>query len=47
MGKRKDVNAFEQGMVVGTPVCVKNFFMLNNFPCVSRMVHHPKDLQPA
>ena len=31
-------------------VCVKNcnaagFFMLNSFPCVLRMVRHPKDIQ--
>ena len=32
--------------------CVKNcnaagFFTLNRFPCVSGMVHHPKDIQPT
>ena len=34
----------------GAPVCVKNcnpagFFTFNSFPCVSRMVHNPKDIQ--
>ena len=53
MGKTKDLRAFERGMVVGAKctVCVKNcnaagFFMLNSFPCVSRMVH-PKGIQPT
>ena len=32
--------------------CVKNcsaagFFTFNSFPCVSRMVHHPKDIPPT
>ena len=41
-GSRCQVHRFE---------CVKNcntagFFMLNSFPCESRMVHHPKDIQP-
>jgi hypothetical protein len=52
MGKTKDWSAFERGMVVGSgaPVCVKNcnaagFFTFNSFQCVSRMVHHPKDIQ--
>ena len=36
----------------GAPVCVKNcnaagFFSLNSFLCVSRMVHHPKGIQPT
>jgi hypothetical protein len=31
--------------------CVKpcnaaGFYTLNSFPCVSRMFHHPKDIQP-
>ena len=51
MGKTKDLRAFERGMVVGdrgTGLWFKNcnaagFFTLNSFPCVSRMVHYPKD----
>jgi hypothetical protein len=42
-GSRCQVHRFE---------CVKNcnadgFFKLNSFPCVSRMVHHPKDIQKS
>jgi hypothetical protein len=55
MGKTKYLSAFEQGMVVGarlTGLSVKNcnaagLFTLNSFLCVSRMVHHPKDIQPS
>jgi hypothetical protein len=49
----EDFSAFEQGMVVGTrhnSLLNRNaagFFMLNSFPCVSRMVHHPTDIQPT
>ena len=54
-GKTKYLSAFERGMVVGarrTGLSVKNcnaagFFTLNSFPCVSRMVHHPKDIQTS
>jgi hypothetical protein len=40
------------GASPGAPVCVKNyntvgFFKLNSFPSVSRMLHHPKDIQPT
>jgi hypothetical protein len=47
---RNNVSAFVQGLVAA--VCVKNcnaagFLTLNSFPCVSRMVHHPKDIQPT
>jgi hypothetical protein len=53
MGKIKYESAFERGMLVGARCTglsgVKNcnaagFFTLNSFPCVSRMVHHPKDI---
>ena len=54
MGKTKDLSALQgmvEGMVEvpGAPVYVKNcnaagFFMLNSFPCASRMVHQPKDI---
>ena len=54
MGKTKDLSAFKLGMVVVVRCtgCVQNsnaagFFTLNSFPCVSRMVHHPKDIQPT
>jgi hypothetical protein len=55
MGKTKDLSAFERGMVVyakHTGFSVKNcnaaeFLMLNSLPCVSRMVHHPKNIQPT
>lgn len=55
MGKTNDCISFEQGMVVDARhigLSVKNsnaagFFTLNSFPCVLRMVHHPKDIQPT
>jgi hypothetical protein len=52
MGKTKYLDPFELGMVVGAPVCFKNynaagFFTLNSFPCVLTMVHNPKGIQPT
>jgi hypothetical protein len=55
MGETKGLSAFEQCMVVGakrTGLSVKNsmlmrFFTLNSFPCVSRRVNTPKDIQPT
>ena len=41
---------FERGIVVGAMSIMNcsaaGFFTLNSFLCVSRMVHHPKDIQP-
>ena len=47
IGKTKYLSAFEQGMVVGAWRIsnAAGFFTLNSFLCVSRMVHHPKDIQ--
>jgi hypothetical protein len=53
MGKTKYLSVFERSVVVGARLeCVKNcsaagFFTLNSFPCVSRMVYHPNDIQPT
>jgi hypothetical protein len=51
-GKTKDVSAFEQGMVVGarhTGLCqeLQRCWIIHTqqFQCVSRMVHDPKDIQ--
>jgi hypothetical protein len=55
-GKTKYLIAFEQGLVVGArSTCLSvsrtamlvGYFTLNSFPCVSRMIHHPKDFQPT
>ena len=55
MVNRQDESTFARGMVVGakyTSLSVKNcntagYVMLNSCPSVSRMVHHPKDIQPS
>jgi hypothetical protein len=53
MGKTKDLSAFERVMVVGarcTGLSVSRtakllfFLTLNSFLCVSRMIHHTKDI---
>jgi hypothetical protein len=45
-GQNLDLSAFERGMVVGARTAtLLDFFTLNSLPCVSRMVHHPKDIQ--
>ena len=44
------LSPFELGMVAGTRrtrLSVSRIATLNSFPCVSRMVHHPKDIQPT
>ena len=54
-GKTKYWSASERGMVVGarcTSLCVSRTatvlgFSCSTFLCVSRMVHHPKDIQPT
>ena len=44
--RTENISAFERGMVVGDKNCnAAGCFTLNSFPCVSRMVHHPKDIQ--
>ena len=54
MGKTKYLSAFERGSRCQALQfeCVKTcnavgFFILNSFLCVSRAVHHPKDIQPT
>ena len=48
MGKAKYLSALEWGMVVGVKNCnAAGFFTLSSFFFVSRMVHHPKDIQPT
>ena len=51
MGKTKYVSAFDQGMIVGARrtglSMLLGFYTLNSFPCVSRITHHPKDIQPT
>ena len=53
MGKTKDLGAFERGIVIGArrtglsvlrTATLLGFSTLNIFMCVSRMVHHPKDI---
>ena len=55
-GQDKRLSAFEWGIVVGvkrtslnvsTNCNAAGFYTLNSFLCVSRMIHHPKDIQPT